>query len=118
MPADAPGAYGWHHAYGGKGRDPPGSLGGRKEYAYAPLRGPRELDRPRHKERKADHRAYRPRRGDRREAWVEVGAGLLDGRSLRYGHRLRGARRRSHERPPPGDRLFGQRANHHAPSLR
>ena len=63
-------------------------------------------------------RAHRPRRRDRREARVEAGAGLLDGRSLRHGHRLRGTGRRSPERPPPGDRLFGQRANHHAKGLR
>jgi hypothetical protein len=69
-------------------------------------------------ERQADHRAHRPRRRDSREARVEVGAGLLDGRGLRHGVRLRGPRRPSHKRPPPRDRLFGQRANHHPSSLR
>src|SRR5829696_372236 len=96
----------------------PGGFAGRKEDTYAPLRGTSELDRPRHKERQADHRAHRPRWRYRREARVEVGAGLLDGRSLRHAHRLRGTGRRSPERPPPGDMLFGQRANHHAKSLR
>jgi hypothetical protein len=39
----------WHHGYGTKASDPSSSPGGRKEeYAYAPLRGPSELDRPRH----------------------------------------------------------------------
>src|SRR5215208_2416906 len=119
-PTDAPQLSGWHHAYGGQGlEDPPGSLGGtKKEDAYAPLRGPSELDRPRYKERQADHRAHRQRRRHCREAWVEVGAGLLDGRSLRHGLRLRGTQRRSPERPPTGDRLFGQRQNHHAKSVR
>src|SRR5215213_545413 len=110
----------WHHGYGGKGPRPGGfSSGGRKEDgAYAPLRDPSELDRPRHKERQAHHRAHGPRRRARREARVGVGAGLLDRRSLRHAHRLRGTRRGSPERLPPPDRLFGQRANHHAPSLR
>src|SRR5215203_7040883 len=84
---------------------------------YAPLRGPGELDRARYKERQADPRAYRQWRRDSREAWVEVGASLLDRRSLRYGHHLRGTRRQSPERPPSGDRLSWQRANHHAESV-
>src|SRR5215217_4087517 len=85
---------------------------------YAPLRGPGELDRARYKERQADPRAYRQWRRDSREAWVEVGASLLDRRSLRYGHHLRGTRRQSPERPPSGDRLAWQRADHHAPGVR
>src|SRR5215211_2734338 len=103
-----------------KGPRPRGfSPDGRKEDgAYAPLRGPSQLDRPRHKERRAHHRAHGPRRRARREARVGVGAGLLDRRSLRYAHRLRGARRGGPERLPPGDRLFGQPQNHHTASLR
>src|SRR5215208_3044755 len=62
---------------------------------YAPLRGPGELDRARYKERQADPRAYRQWRRDSREAWVEVGASVLDRRSLRHGHHFRGAGRRS-----------------------
>src|SRR5215210_5345469 len=85
--------------------------------AYAPLRGPGELDRPRCQKRQGDPPAYRQRRYARRQARVEVGASLLDRRSLRYGHHLRGTRRRSPERPPSGDRLSWQRANHHAPGL-
>src|SRR5918992_320490 len=54
----------------------------------------------------------------RREARVEVGASLLDRRSLRHGHRLRGTRRRGAQRPPSGDRLTWQRANHHAQGVR
>jgi hypothetical protein len=53
-----------------------------------------------------------------REARVEVGASLLDHRSLRHGHHLRGTGRRSPERPPSVDRLSWQRANHHAPGVR
>jgi hypothetical protein len=107
----------WHDGRGGKRRDPPNLQAGERR-AHAPLRGPGELNRPGHKERQAHHRAHRPRRRDRREAWIEVGAGLLDGRNLRHGHRIRGTGRGSHKRPPPGDRLFGQRANHHASSVR
>src|SRR5215204_3849128 len=84
---------------------------------YAPLCGPGELDRARSQERQGDPRAYRQRRRARREARVEVGASLLDRRSLRHGHHLRGTGRRSTERPPSGDRLSGQRANHHAPGV-
>src|SRR5215204_7286718 len=68
---------------------------------YAPLCGPGELDRARYQKRQGDPPAYRQRRRDRREARVEVGAGLLDRRTLRHGHHLRGAGRRSPERPPP-----------------
>jgi hypothetical protein len=76
-----------------------------------------ELDRARCQKRQGDTPAYRQRQRSRREARVEVGAGLLDRRSLRHGLHLRGTGRRSLERPSPRDRLFGQRANHHAPSL-
>src|SRR4051812_16343245 len=43
---------------------------------------------------------------------------LLDRRSLRHAHHLRGIGGRSPERLPPPDRFFGQRQNHHAKSLR
>src|SRR5829696_9981010 len=46
----------------------------------------------------ADPPAYRRRRRARREARVEVGASLLDRRSLRHSHRLRGTRRRGAQR--------------------
>src|SRR5215212_10013591 len=85
--------------------------------ANAPLRGPGELDRARCQKRQGDPPAYRQRRYARRQARVEVGASLLDRRSLRYGHHLRGTRRQSPERPPSGDRLSWQRANHHAESV-
>jgi hypothetical protein len=97
---------------------PPGFLGGLgRRRVDAQIRGPSHWTDQGIK-RQADHRANRQRRRDRRKAWVEVGAGLLDRRSLRYGLHLRSPRRRSHKRPPAGDRLFGQRANHHAASVR
>src|SRR5215212_1290594 len=61
----------------------------------APLCGPGELDRARYQKRQGDPPAYRQRRRDSREAWVDVGASVLDRRSLRHGHHLRGAGRRS-----------------------
>src|SRR5215217_1349731 len=71
--------------------------GGRRR-VHAPLRSPGELDRSRCKKRQADPPAYRQRRRARREARVEVGASLLDRRSLRHSHRLRGTRRRGAQR--------------------
>src|SRR5215212_907988 len=91
----------------------------RRKRSYAVLRGLDQLYGPRNTKRQADHRAERPRRRDRRDTRAEVGAGLLDRGTLRYGRRLRGTGRRSHERPPPGDQqLYGHHTNHHAPSLR
>src|SRR5918997_5527282 len=91
----------------------------RRKGSYAHLRGLDQLYGPRNTKRQADHRADRPRRRDRRETRAEVGAGLLDRGTLRHGRRLRGTRRGSHERPPPGDQqLYGHHTNHHAPSLR
>src|SRR5215207_3648509 len=54
----------------------------------APLCGPGELDRARYQKRQGDPPAYRQRRRDSREAWVDVGASVLDRRSLRHGHHL------------------------------
>jgi hypothetical protein len=61
-----------------------GARAGGRRRVHAPLRGPGELDRSRCKKRQADPPAYRQRRRARREARVEVGASLLDRRSLRH----------------------------------
>src|SRR5215204_1784218 len=107
---DAPGVLRWHHGGRRKGFGPVGQglrprPKRRRKGSYAHLRGLDQL--------------YGPRRRDRRETRAEVGAGLLDRGTLRHGRRLRGTRRRSHERPPPGDQqLYGHHTNHYAPSLR